>query len=64
VGTTLEEVRADLRRRDEQDRRRDYSVGDGRRAADPGGAIELDTTGLDLEAVVTRLVSWARERGA
>lgn len=65
VSTSLKDVRADLRRRDEEDQLRDYGVG----GTSPGGAsatdvVEFDTTGLNLDAVIARLDAWSRERGA
>lgn len=51
------EVLADQRRRDESDRSRDIAP---LKAADD--AVVVDTTGLDLEAVVERCAALARER--
>jgi len=56
TGRGVEEELADLRERDERDRTRDASP--LRRAED---AIELDTTGLALDAVVDRIAELARE---
>ena len=51
----LERVRAALASRDDRDRRREH--GALRRAAD---STEVDTTGLDVEQVVERIVAMAR----
>jgi cytidylate kinase len=58
TGEDFETVLDAQRRRDSRDRNRRH--GALRPAAD---AIELDTTGLALEAVVGRVVALARERG-
>lgn len=57
-GQTAAEVLAEQRDRDRRDSTRDEAP--LRPAAD---AIELDTTGLPLDAVVERIVSLAEERG-
>jgi cytidylate kinase len=54
----LERVRAAQASRDDRDSRREH--GALRRAAD---SIEIDTTGLDAEQVVDRIVVMAKERG-
>lgn len=54
--TTLDEVERDLRRRDEQDMTR--STAPLRRAPD---AIELDTTGRSIDAVVEEILRHCRE---
>jgi cytidylate kinase len=58
TGEDFESVLAAQRRRDARDTEREH--GALRAAAD---AVELDTTGLGLEAVVARVVALARERG-
>jgi cytidylate kinase len=58
TGEPLAEVIEAQRERDARDRRRDHSP--LHRADD---AVELDTTGLSVSAVVTRVVGLARERG-
>jgi cytidylate kinase len=58
TGEDFESVRDAQRRRDARDTEREH--GALRAAAD---AVELDTTGLGLEAVVGRIVALARERG-
>ena len=57
-GESIERVRAEQRERDERDRAREH--GALRPAAD---AVEIDTSGQDVEAVVGRLAALARERG-
>jgi len=57
-GEDFEAVLAAQRRRDARDTEREH--GALRAAAD---AVELDTTGLDLDAVVARVVALAHERG-
>jgi cytidylate kinase len=57
-GEGFEAVLAAQRGRDARDREREHGA---LRAADD--AVELDTTGLDLAAVVERVVSLAAERG-
>ena len=48
-----------------KDRERDYGMAEGAGAAgDVEPARDFDTTGLTLDEVVERIVSWARERGA
>jgi len=64
VRASLEEVRADLHRRDEEDRQRDYGVGGDKAESAAAAIVEFDTTGLDLDAVVERLVTWSHQRGA
>jgi cytidylate kinase len=54
----LERVRAAQASRDDRDRRREH--GALRRAAD---STEIDTTGLDVQQVVDRIVAIADERG-
>jgi cytidylate kinase len=54
----LEQVRVALASRDDRDRRREH--GALRRAVD---SSELDTTGLDVEQVVDRIIAMAEERG-
>jgi CMP/dCMP kinase len=54
----LERVQAAQASRDDRDSRREH--GALRRAAD---STEIDTTGLDVEQVVDRIVSMAEERG-
>jgi CMP/dCMP kinase len=58
TGEDVGSVLAAQRQRDARDREREH--GALRAAAD---AVELDTTGLSLEAVVARVVALARERG-
>jgi len=58
TGEDFESVLGAQRRRDARDTEREH--GALRAAAD---AVELDTTGLSLEAVVGRVVGLARERG-
>jgi cytidylate kinase len=58
VKISFEQVRADIERRDAQDAVRDYG---GEGASD---FVELDTTGLDVAAVVKQIISLALERGA
>ena len=57
-GEDFESVLAAQRRRDARDREREH--GALRAAAD---AVELDTTGVDRDEVVGRVVALARERG-
>ena len=59
VSTSLEQVAADIRRRDRQDEDRDYGA-----RHDPAETLELDTTELTVSEQVDRIVSWARHRGA
>lgn len=64
VRTTVEEVTADLRRRDAEDQRRDYGVAArDEAAASTADVVDFDTTGLDLDAVIARLADWSRQRG-
>ena len=58
VAISVEQVRADIERRDTEDAVRDYG---GEGASD---FVELDTTGLDVTAVVKKIISLALERGA
>ena len=58
TGEAPEEVLAAIRERDRRDARREH--GALRPAAD---AVALDTTGLEVDEVVTRVVELARERG-
>jgi len=58
TGDDVEEVLEAQRRRDARDTEREH--GALRPAAD---AVELDTTGLSQDEVVTRVVALARERG-
>jgi len=56
VSISLDEVRADIRARDQTDTARDYGA-----EHDPAETRELDTTDLTVEEQVDRIVSWARE---
>lgn len=58
TGEDEEAVLAAQRERDQRDQTREHSA---LRAADD--AVEIDTTGLSLEQVVSRVVDLARERG-
>ena len=58
VVISVEQVRADIERRDTEDAVRDYG---GEGASD---FVELDTTGLDVTVVVKQIISLALERGA
>jgi cytidylate kinase len=58
TGEAVEAVLAAQRRRDARDTEREHGA---LRPADD--AVELDTTGLSLEEVVSRVVALARERG-
>jgi cytidylate kinase len=58
TGEDFESVLDAQRRRDSRDTEREHGA---LRAAD--NAVELDTTGLSLEEVVSRVVALARERG-
>jgi CMP/dCMP kinase len=58
TGEGVEAVLTAQRERDERDESREHSA---LRAAED--AVEIDTTGLSLEAVVARVVELARERG-
>ena len=65
LDAAVEEVLADLRRRDAEDRQRDYRIGDvSQEMTAAADVVEFDTTGLDLGAVIERLAAWSRERGA
>jgi cytidylate kinase len=57
IGVDPETVLMDQTLRDEQDRSREHSP---LRAADD--AVDLDTTGLDVDQVVERIVALARDR--
>ena len=59
VSISLEEVTADIRRRDCEDAERDY--GD---SGPPEDSVEVDTTGMTLEEQVDHIVALARRRGA
>ena len=59
VITSLEQVAADIRRRDREDEARDYGA-----RHDPAETIELDTTELTVSQQIDGIVSWARQRGA
>lgn len=59
VITSLEQVAADIRRRDREDEDRDYGA-----RHDPAETLELDTTDLTESQQVDSIVSWARQRGA
>jgi cytidylate kinase len=58
TGEPVERVLADQKERDARDRGREH--GALRPAAD---SVELDTTGLDVDEVIARVVSLASERG-
>jgi len=58
IGEDFADVLAAQRQRDARDTEREHGA---LRAAED--AVELDTTGLDLEQVVGRIVDLARERG-
>lgn len=69
VSTTLEQVRSDIGTRDQEDCTRDYLVPgvDVESGADAGnevGVRHLDTTGLTLDQVVDRIVSWVGDLSA
>lgn len=53
----LDQVRTDIETRDREDAERDYG-GTGASAA-----VELDTTGMDIDEVVARIISLARAGG-
>ena len=59
VSISLEQVAADIRRRDREDEDRDYGA-----RHDPTETLELDTTELTETQQVENIVSWARQRGA
>ena len=59
VSTSLEQVAADIRRRDREDEARDYGA-----RHDPAETLELDTTELTVSQQIDGIVSWARQRGA
>lgn len=59
VSDSLEQVAADIRRRDREDEARDYGA-----RHDPAETLVLDTTELTVSEQVDRIVSWARQRGA
>jgi CMP/dCMP kinase len=58
LGADLETVMRDQALRDAQDRTREHSP-----LAPAPDAVELDTTGLDVDAVVERIVEMVREAG-
>ena len=58
TGEPLDEVRAALAARDDRDTEREHGA---LRAADD--AVEIDTTGLDVDEVTDRVVELARARG-
>ncbi|HJP31159.1 MAG TPA: (d)CMP kinase [Candidatus Latescibacteria bacterium] len=58
VDITVDQVRLDIEQRDREDAVRDYG-GD-----DASDFVEVDTTGLDIDAVVARIISLAQQRGA
>ncbi len=57
LGADLEDVLRDQRERDERDRTRRFSP-----MAKAPDAVEVDTTGLEVDEVVDRIVSLARAR--
>ena len=59
VDISLEQVGADIRRRDQQDLERDYGA-----SCPPAGVLEVDTTALSIEEQVAHLAALARQRGA
>ncbi len=59
VRTTLEQVTADIRRRDAEDAARDYGASGTAR-----DVIELNTTGMTLDEQIERVVALARRHGA
>lgn len=59
VDITLEQVRADIRRRDQEDQERDYGA-----SGPPVGVIDVDTTAMSIDEQVTHLAALARQRGA
>ena len=59
VSTSLEQVAADIRRRDREDEARDYGA-----RHDPAETLELDTTELTASEQIDGIVFWARQRGA
>jgi cytidylate kinase len=58
TGQSSEAVLAELRSRDGRDREREHGA-----LRPAGDAVEVDTTGLEVEQVVRRVVELARERG-
>lgn len=58
LAISLEQVGADIRRRDQQDLERDYG------ASSPTGVLEVDTTTLSIEEQVAHLAALARQAGA
>lgn len=59
LDLTLEQVQADIRRRDQEDLERDYGA-----SGPPSGVIEVDTTAMSIAEQVTHLAALARQRGA
>jgi cytidylate kinase len=59
VDICLEQVRADIRQRDQQDLERDYGA-----SGPPAGVLEVDTTAMSIDEQVTHLAALARQRGA
>jgi cytidylate kinase len=59
VGTSLEQVRAEINRRDQEDAARDYGAN-----GPPAGVLEVDTTALSIAEQVATLAALARQRGA
>jgi cytidylate kinase len=59
VATTLEQVKVEICRRDQQDLERDYGAG-----GPPAGVIEVDTTAMSIAEQVAHLAALARQRGA
>jgi CMP/dCMP kinase len=58
TGADADEVLESQRRRDRRDREREHGA-----LRPAGDSIELDTTGIELDEVVRRVVELARERG-
>ena len=59
VSTSIEQVTADIARRDHRDETRDYGA-----THDPAETLVLDTTDLTESQQVDHIVKWAKERGA
>ncbi|MEE3338066.1 MAG: (d)CMP kinase [Candidatus Latescibacterota bacterium] len=59
VDITLDQVRTDIRTRDQEDEERDYGA-DG----PPLDVVEVRTDGLSIETVIEQIVELARLRGA
>ncbi len=59
VSLSLNEVVADVGKRDREDAQRDYGV-----AGIPADSVEVDTTDMTLEQQVDHIVDLARQRGA